>query len=123
MKKEGQLNRDQQPLPLRVSQPKVRQINDASRRSTVSGLALTNEQDRACPADTDQSPPLRLNQVLVDFAQFGAAEIAALDRLSGGRQSAERDRKSTRLNSSHLGISYAVFCLKKKKKAKMNSCV
>src|SRR5437899_6958529 len=27
-----------------------------------------------------------------------------------------KDRKSTRLNSSHLGISYAVFCLKKKKK-------
>src|SRR5205814_3786702 len=27
------------------------------------------------------------------------------------------DRKSTRLNSSHLGISYAVFCLKKKKNA------
>src|ERR1035438_1220460 len=27
----------------------------------------------------------------------------------------EGDRKSTRLNSSHLGISYAVFCLKKKK--------
>src|SRR5471030_3436926 len=30
----------------------------------------------------------------------------------------ERDRKSTRLNSSHLGISYAVFCLKKKKTSK-----
>src|SRR2546426_8961667 len=30
--------------------------------------------------------------------------------------SATRDRKSTRLNSSHLVISYAVFCLKKKKK-------
>src|SRR6266850_5509919 len=30
--------------------------------------------------------------------------------------SPERDRKSTRLNSSHLVISYAVFCLKKKKK-------
>src|SRR5437899_10059368 len=29
------------------------------------------------------------------------------------------DRKSTRLNSSHLGISYAVFCLKKKKKETM----
>src|SRR5437773_7824338 len=28
----------------------------------------------------------------------------------------ERDRKSTRLNSSHITISYAVFCLKKKKK-------
>src|SRR3712207_6920879 len=29
-----------------------------------------------------------------------------------------RDRKSTRLNSSHANISYAVFCLKKKKKIK-----
>src|SRR5438045_8014944 len=39
----------------------------------------------------------------------------------GGRQRPDRrrgraDRKSTRLNSSHLGISYAVFCSKKKKK-------
>src|SRR5258705_4570210 len=33
----------------------------------------------------------------------------------GLRRRALRDRKSTRLNSSHLGISYAVFCLKKKK--------
>src|SRR5262245_63245477 len=31
----------------------------------------------------------------------------------------EEDRKSTRLNSSHLGISYAVFCLKKKKTQKI----
>src|SRR5258705_8383442 len=30
-----------------------------------------------------------------------------------------QDRKSTRLNSSHLGISYAVFCLKKKKKKQL----
>src|ERR1039458_1325670 len=34
-----------------------------------------------------------------------------------------RDRKSTRLNSSHLGISYAVFCLKKKKKKKEGVCI
>src|SRR5437899_9404805 len=32
-----------------------------------------------------------------------------------GRERRLRDRKSTRLNSSHLGISYAVFCLIKKK--------
>src|SRR5258705_3056917 len=32
-----------------------------------------------------------------------------------GSRTSELDRKSTRLNSSHLGISYAVFCLKKKK--------
>src|SRR5947199_2670478 len=32
------------------------------------------------------------------------------------------DRKSTRLNSSHLGISYAVFCLKKKIKYRKRKC-
>src|SRR5438067_9375173 len=32
------------------------------------------------------------------------------------------DRKSTRLNSSHVSISYAVFCLKKKKKKKYQMC-
>src|SRR5260221_10432306 len=35
------------------------------------------------------------------------------------RVAARRDRKSTRLNSSHTVISYAVFCLKKKKKIKI----
>src|SRR3712207_5455028 len=33
------------------------------------------------------------------------------------------DRKSTRLNSSHANISYAVFCLKKKKNQKKNTCM
>src|SRR6516162_4698156 len=36
-------------------------------------------------------------------------------RVRAPRHTAVRDRKSTRLNSSHLVISYAVFCLKKKK--------
>src|SRR5205814_9986097 len=35
-------------------------------------------------------------------------------RMPDGDQARRSDRKSTRLNSSHLGISYAVFCLKKK---------
>src|SRR5215813_14276725 len=35
---------------------------------------------------------------------------------SPGRRGDRRDRKSTRLNSSHVRSSYAVFCLKKKKK-------
>src|SRR5947209_14932123 len=38
---------------------------------------------------------------------------------SRGGCSARGDRKSTRLNSSHANISYAVFCLKKKKKIKL----
>src|SRR5690349_22958744 len=39
---------------------------------------------------------------------------------AGANQVGRRDRKSTRLNSSHVEISYAVFCLKKKKKKKDN---
>src|SRR5690554_8150381 len=41
-----------------------------------------------------------------------------MDKLVGGpglRRGRTKDRKSTRLNSSHVRISYAVFCLKKKK--------
>src|SRR6266542_5011264 len=40
-----------------------------------------------------------------------------------GRAGRRSDRKSTRLNSSHGSISYAVFCLKKKKKWNANSAV
>src|SRR6266498_4680918 len=39
-------------------------------------------------------------------------------RLREAKLDVEADRKSTRLNSSHVRISYAVFCLKKKKKKK-----
>src|SRR5437899_5955586 len=61
--------------------------------------------------DPDQHPLSRLDFSLERFRRAGdlPLEPAALAR------SAEADRKSTRLNSSHLGISYAVFCLKKKK--------
>src|SRR5438128_5895222 len=47
----------------------------------------------------------------------GVASVAPLrPGVDGDRGNAdERDRKSTRLNSSHGSISYAVFCLKKKK--------
>src|SRR5256885_10229799 len=45
-------------------------------------------------------------------------EAAVVGRFPGGLHPriGQQDRKSTRLNSSHLVISYAVFCLKKKKK-------
>src|SRR3712207_8828771 len=51
-------------------------------------------------------------------------QVGASDRRGAGNRAGDRgasgargrDRKSTRLNSSHANISYAVFCLKKKKK-------
>src|SRR5207302_5660390 len=52
--------------------------------------------------------------LLDEFSEFfGGAEIGLMD--DAGFTVDTRDRKSTRLNSSHVKISYAVFCLKKKK--------
>src|SRR5207249_11063207 len=50
-----------------------------------------------------------------DCFQAGKSQARRVPRLD---QAGLRDRKSTRLNSSHVSISYAVFCLKKKKKTK-----
>src|SRR3712207_9098936 len=48
---------------------------------------------------------------------FSAGAVAPRRRRrTAARGAVRRDRKSTRLNSSHANISYAVFCLKKKKK-------
>src|SRR4051794_41592588 len=62
--------------------------------------------------------------------QAGSAITSGFDKVGGGKvtsgfKAVRRDRKSTRLNSSHPSISYAVFCLKKKKnnsKAEQQSC-
>src|SRR5688572_31436800 len=54
-----------------------------------------------------------LRQIFVDenvVSQIDTAEVVA----QGSAGAARSDRKSTRLNSSHSQISYAVFCLKKK---------
>src|SRR3712207_7524176 len=45
-------------------------------------------------------------------------EVLVYDRGNNKVHHLNRDRKSTRLNSSHANISYAVFCLKKKKRAR-----
>src|SRR5688572_32511468 len=46
---------------------------------------------------------------------------AGAGRQRSGHAGGVEDRKSTRLNSSHSQISYAVFCLKKKKKIKLKT--
>src|SRR5947199_3081156 len=53
--------------------------------------------------------------VAVGYALFNLQERGTMFVSPGDHK---QDRKSTRLNSSHLGISYAVFCLKKKKNTK-----
>src|SRR5438477_7192339 len=50
-----------------------------------------------------------------------ALEVRRHDARRGGHRDAHRDRKSTRLNSSHMSSSYAVFCLKKKTCARLTA--
>src|SRR5437762_11008278 len=72
-------------------------------------------QERACPYIrcflSIQHDPGRVVQgaAATPVAEFGAF-APRIDLLANG---SDRDRKSTRLNSSHRCISYAVFCLKK----------
>src|SRR3712207_7627218 len=74
----------------------------SAQRATASGARVFEILDRtpriAAPAG---APPLPAGSGAVRFERVGLQY---------------EDRKSTRLNSSHANISYAVFCLKKKKK-------
>src|SRR5262245_63107870 len=74
-----------------MAEPNADQVNE--RIGAAITIASTNEDTAS-----DESPAARWN------GESGPSGWAVT-----------KDRKSTRLNSSHLGISYAVFCLKKKK--------
>src|SRR2546427_5895540 len=65
--------------------------------------------------------PICLSRRLPQDRRHAGHETCRAPRIRPRRLSRRaRDRKSTRLNSSHSQISYAVFCLKKKKKKKDN---
>src|SRR5258705_2424295 len=72
--------------------------------------SLTVGAERAAALAALGSPPRRTS------ASHSWASERACSTVSSPYRPRAGDRKSTRLNSSHLGISYAVFCLKKKKK-------
>src|SRR5438445_4206561 len=56
------------------------------------------------------------------YVQKATLPLVPGGEVAGVREdTGERDRKSTRLNSSHANISYAVFCLKKKKNTKYSN--
>src|SRR5207248_10314348 len=84
----------------------TRRSSDLEKRFRALGVKLERGKLLAHPGATDGPVPNR-----VTF-------LSPFDRLVHDRARTEalwEDRKSTRLNSSHRTISYAVFCLKKKK--------
>src|SRR2546426_3828502 len=70
----------------------------------------------------DTTNPARFPETAVPLLVERLTTLGAEPRRAWRRGAGARDRKSTRLNSSHLVISYAVFCLKKKKKIDEQVC-
>src|SRR5699024_12317870 len=115
------------PRVLRVCPPRCLASSSASRRSAL-GRAATSAFPVPCGGGGASSPPRPGRRVraaiplLSGTAQaltFLSEATTVSDHLlstlrSAGHGTCTVDRKSTRLNSSHVSISYAVFCLKKK---------
>src|SRR5262247_389721 len=102
-----------------LAEPVIDQLVSRLARPDRRADQRRHGEERA--ADPSQPPRLRGDDPAAEHWADDAGY--ALDRGHGaedaaaaiGRGGMRDDRKSTRLNSSHLGISYAVFCLKKKK--------
>src|SRR5699024_2015677 len=88
------------------------QADELPQRTPDEVLTMLAEYDvQPFSGEFEQSSDLGLPELASDLPASGgdaAAVSSALDMLTSD------DRKSTRLNSSHVSISYAVFCLKKK---------
>src|SRR5690348_17575065 len=84
-------------------------LDDLFERIGTVARRRVHDKSRACiRVDRNVSRPGEHRGLMVAPKQF---HVRAFDHLLAAQQ----DRKSTRLNSSHPSISYAVFCLKKKK--------
>src|SRR5205814_10416116 len=102
----------------------------APRGDLIRGARVSRGQSLAhrCAGPALLSFPTRRSSDLIagyvssKFALRGLTRVAAIElarkgvRVNSIHPGPIEDRKSTRLNSSHLGISYAVFCLKKKRR-------
>src|SRR5699024_11731772 len=80
--------------------------------NTVCGNGLPKAKPST---QSRKDAPMKKMQYHVRLGMASAVTLLAAFAFAGCAQD-DKDRKSTRLNSSHVSISYAVFCLKKKKK-------
>src|SRR6266516_4616622 len=95
---------DTNPAPARTDDPLLQL---ALRRGPLAFPKDVKEEARRRGADLVEEPP---------GSWLGVPLVATGRAMGAVSLSRDRDRKSTRLNSSHRTISYAGFCLKKKKK-------
>src|SRR5699024_11235568 len=111
-------------LPISDMQPSIHQVPDAKlyEESLLEGFREYYDLDTAVIwgytpgyAENPHSSLIYMIQTLIGQDQQGLSRFLPLDKPldKDAVEEIEKDRKSTRLNSSHVSISYAVFCLKK----------
>src|SRR5207253_3486841 len=110
---------DRWDFPDQVSISSPQQIGLSQVEAIAVSIAVINPAGRAL---INAVSPDRILDLAADMADFKNANGRGVGGQKIGdleyqwKTVVESDRKSTRLNSSHVAISYAVFCLKKKKK-------
>src|SRR5699024_8376867 len=108
--------------PADLPEPTQKQLNNSVQRWEPGGVMEWNTADSVTPLATNKKEG---NDAVITLASdilfdFNSAEIsdkaekAIAKTVENVPDGTKVDRKSTRLNSSHVSISYAVFCLKKK---------
>src|SRR3989454_6918642 len=121
---ERQRSTDRQPKRIDPIQPKVQPLSEEETKYAgiweahrASFLRTKEEVDTWTKASIEISNSQRTTfpKIALSPPMIEATKSRRLGEVILQRGSTRRDRKSTRLNSSHLVISYAVFCLKKKK--------
>src|SRR5699024_11789642 len=106
-----------------------RKMREENMRNITASICSRIRQETVCMSDTgeDMSSPMygvvtncfrdTISFIRWDGMHSDFRQKTTRPKWASIRQSPQRkDRKSTRLNSSHVSISYAVFCLKKKNK-------
>src|SRR5471030_1722179 len=93
-------------------------MQDMETEALLLGIPLKTRHNEVAPSQFECAPIYEEINLAIDHNQL---LMDLMDRVAKRHNfkvllHEKPDRKSTRLNSSHLGISYAVFCLKKKKK-------
>src|SRR5256885_6869436 len=101
----------------------ARRISARSPQPATTGSGVTTEM--AFAALTSAAASLEGSMCAAVICALGTVTkryctLPTQPPLGGLPEESKLDRKSTRLNSSHLVISYAVFCLKKKKKKQLH---
>src|SRR5690625_5409261 len=91
-----------QRLDLLLVERNLMETREKAKRNIMAGLVFSENHRLDKPGmKVDHDIPLTVKGKLIPYVGRGGLKL--------------EDRKSTRLNSSHVAISYAVFCLKKKK--------